>query len=57
MLASVDVAYGDGSPMQRDLDQLLSQLRDAVRSVGLLADYLEQHPEALMSGKADRGFE
>jgi paraquat-inducible protein B len=57
LLASVDVAYGDGSPMQRDLDQLLSQLRDAVRSVGLLADYLEQHPEALMSGKADRGFE
>ena len=29
------------------------ELRDAARSIRLMADYLEQHPEALIRGKEE----
>jgi len=29
----------------------MSQLKDAARSIRVLTDYLEQHPEALLQGK------
>lgn len=34
-----------------DIPALLADLRDAARSLRLLLDYLEQHPEALVQGK------
>ena len=29
----------------------MSELKDAARSIRVLADYLERHPESLISGK------
>jgi paraquat-inducible protein B len=39
------------SPMARDLQETLRELSDAARSLRVLADYLERHPEALLRGK------
>jgi paraquat-inducible protein B len=32
----------------------MSQLKDAARSIRVLTDYLEQHPEALLQGKTEK---
>ena len=40
-----------GSIFKRDLTRLMGQAEDALRSVRVLSDYLEQHPEALIQGK------
>ena len=42
---------GPNSPLVNDLRGLVSQLDDAARSIRVLADYLERHPEALVRGK------
>ncbi len=42
---------GPNSTLYTQLNELLSQLADAAQSIRLLADYLERHPEALISGK------
>ena len=34
-----------------DLLRTLTELKDAARSIRVLADYLERHPEALLKGK------
>lgn len=34
-----------------DIENALREIKDAARSVRLLAEYLEQHPEALIKGK------
>ncbi len=39
------------SPARQDLENMLQELSHAARSLRLLADYLEQHPEALLRGK------
>jgi paraquat-inducible protein B len=49
--------YGPGSDMQRSLERLLDQSNDAARSLRLLADYLERHPEALVRGRVNKGGE
>jgi paraquat-inducible protein B len=41
------------SPLGRQLPQALSELKDAGRSVRELADYLNQHPEALITGRGE----
>jgi paraquat-inducible protein B len=41
------------STVSTELRQLLIELRDAARSIRLMADYLEQHPEALIRGKGE----
>ena len=41
------------STVSTELRQLLIELRDAARSIRVMADYLEQHPEALIRGKGD----
>ncbi|TKC81340.1 MCE family protein [Trinickia terrae] len=40
------------SPLQSDLHGALSQLTRTLQSLNQLGDYLEQHPESLLSGKA-----
>jgi paraquat-inducible protein B len=40
-----------GPASQAGLAATLQELKDAARSVRSLADYLEQHPESLISGK------
>lgn len=48
--SSVDKTLG-GPASQTGLQETLREMKDAARSVRSLADYLEQHPEALISGK------
>jgi paraquat-inducible protein B len=43
--------YGTNSTAQRNLEGMLDQIADAARSVRLLADFLNRHPEALVSGR------
>ncbi len=52
LVGSVDSGYGNNSQFRRDLQRLLSQVGDTARSVRLLADYLDQHPEALLRGRS-----
>ena len=48
-------AYGEDSPFNRDLSRAMVQVGDTARSIRLLADYLDRHPEALIRGRADYG--
>jgi paraquat-inducible protein B len=43
--------YGANSGFKRDLTRLMGQVEDTLRSIRVLTDYLEQHPEALIQGK------
>jgi paraquat-inducible protein B len=53
LLHSVDAGYGNDTQFHRDLDRLMAQLNDAVRSFKALADLLTRHPEALVRGRTD----
>lgn len=55
LVGSADSAYGPDSQFHRDLERLMGQVSDAARSMRLLADFLDQHPEALVRGRAGRG--
>ena len=48
---SIDELVGKRSPTRAEIDNTLKEIQKAARSVRLLADYLEQHPEALLKGK------
>jgi paraquat-inducible protein B len=54
---SLDSGYGGNTQFNRDLDRLLAQLTDAVRSIRALADLLSRHPEALVKGRPAGGIE
>jgi len=45
--------YGSDSKTQRSLERMMSQVGDAARSIRLLADYLNRHPESLVSGRKE----
>ncbi len=53
-LSSAQSLIGPDAPAGRELNRLLIELAEAARAIGLVADYLERHPEALIFGK-DRG--
>jgi len=57
LVQSADTAYGVDSQTRRDLDRLVVQVSDSARSVRLLADYLTQHPEALIQGRSAKATE
>ena len=40
-----------GAPVQRNLEETLVELQRASRSLRVLSDYLQQHPESLLRGK------
>lgn len=48
---SVDTLIAEGSPTRAELESLITELAAAARSIRLLADYLERHPEAFIKGK------
>ena len=48
---SIDDLVGKDSPTRADLDETLKELAGAARSFRVLADYLAQHPDALIKGK------
>jgi paraquat-inducible protein B len=51
-LSNADRTLSDDAPLQQDLRQTLQELSRAAASVKVLSDYLEQHPESLIRGKA-----
>jgi paraquat-inducible protein B len=50
-MAAVQRTTGGTAPSNIDLQQLMEQLSEAARSVRELADYLDQHPDALLRGR------
>ena len=42
------------STLQQELNSMLRELTAAARSIRVMADYLERHPEALIQGKRAR---
>ncbi|MET1028497.1 MAG: MlaD family protein [Dongiaceae bacterium] len=57
LLVSLDAGYGNNTKFSRDLQRLMAQLDEALRSFRSLADVLTQHPEALIKGRPDGGQE
>lgn len=57
LLGSADAGYGENSQFRRDVQRLLEQVSDTARSVRLLSDYLDTHPEALLRGRTSRAGE
>jgi paraquat-inducible protein B len=43
--------YGDDSDFQRNLEQVMAQGSDTLRSIKQLSDYLDRHPDALLLGR------
>jgi paraquat-inducible protein B len=44
---------GANAPAQQELRDALQEVTAAARSVRVLADYLDRHPEALIRGKSE----
>jgi paraquat-inducible protein B len=57
LVLSLDSGYGDNTKFNRDLDRLMAQTTDAVRSMRALADLLARHPEALIKGRPEGPLE
>jgi paraquat-inducible protein B len=57
VLSSVDQGYGANSDFKRDVDRLMWQVNDTARSIRLLADFLDRHPEALIRGRTGQATE
>lgn len=57
LVGSVDTGYGQNSQFARDLGRVMSQLNDTARSIRLLADFLDRHPEALIRGRTGAAAE
>jgi paraquat-inducible protein B len=55
LVGSADSGYGSNSQFQRDLERLMAQLNETARSIRLLADFLDRHPEALIRGRTAQG--
>ena len=51
-LASAESLTGEKSKLRYDLGNLMDELTGAARSIRLLADYLETHPDAFIRGKS-----
>lgn len=52
-LSTVEQTIQSDSSTQRDLQDVLDELSKAARSIRIMADYLERHPEALIHGKRE----
>ena len=50
-LSAVEHTLDSGSPMRHDFKGVLEELTKAARSIRVMADYLERHPDALIYGK------
>ena len=57
LVLSLDTGYGDNTKFNRDLDRLMVQANDAVRSIRALTDLLARHPEALLKGRPEGPLE
>lgn len=52
-LSAVEQTIQSDSSTQRDLQDVFEELSKAARSIRIMADYLERHPEALIHGKRE----
>jgi paraquat-inducible protein B len=57
LVVSVNNGYGHNTQFNRDLERLLAQMNDTLRSLRELADLLARHPEALVKGRPAGGAE
>ena len=48
---SLEASYGANSQFQRELERAMTQVGDTARSVRILTDFLDRHPEALVRGR------
>ena len=55
-LVSVESAINEDSPLRYDVVKALREVQSAARSLRILMDYLDQHPEAVVSGKRAEGM-
>jgi len=51
LLSAASAQIDDESMLSVQLSSTLTEVSDAARSIRVLADYLEQHPEAIIKGK------
>jgi paraquat-inducible protein B len=54
-LATIETATAEDSALNNDLTIMLREFAVTARSMRALADYLERHPEAFLSGKGGSG--
>jgi paraquat-inducible protein B len=52
LVGSLNGQFGGGSEVAHQLARLMAELDDTARSVRTLADFLDQHPEALLRGRS-----
>ena len=53
-LADIGGVVSPDSPIYSELRRALKELADAAKSIRVMADYLERHPDALIYGKGKR---
>ncbi len=54
MLKNTDATLlGKNAPVQQELRDALQEIALAARSLRVLTDYLERHPESLIRGKTE----
>jgi paraquat-inducible protein B len=46
---------GKNSPIYYEVNKAFEDLSDTARTISILADYIQQHPEALIRGKKQKG--
>jgi paraquat-inducible protein B len=56
-LAAIEDTAGKSSPLYDTIDEALTEVSAAARSLRVLADYLERNPDALLFGKGKPGGE
>jgi len=54
VLAQLEDTAAHSGPLQDDVSRTLQELQSAARAIRVLAEYLEIHPEAFLSGKGSR---
>ncbi|NNG45567.1 MAG: MCE family protein, partial [Deltaproteobacteria bacterium] len=52
-MAEIEKGYGKDSSTNQELRKALDELGEAARSIRLLTEYLQRHPESLIHGKDD----
>ncbi|MBV8613135.1 MAG: MCE family protein [Acetobacteraceae bacterium] len=52
LVGSLGAGYGEGSDIHDEMQRLLVQADQTLRSVRLLSDFLTRHPEALLLGRS-----
>ena len=52
-LSDIEKSYGKDSITNQELRKTLNELEEAARSIRILTEYLQRHPESLLRGKGD----